>query len=104
MQKKIQSMLFPSRYRDFAYQRLLLNTFRALHILCIGILIGGLYFKQPVETLKIWLLAVLLSGILMFLIDLYSSCIYLFEIRGAVIVFKILILLGLPLISAGYAI
>ena len=102
MHKKIHSLLFPATYREFFCQRLLLNLLRGVHLLFIAVLVGGIYFNLSAELLKTWILGVLLSGIAMFLIELYSSCIYLFEIRGAVIVFKMLVLLSLFIIPSGY--
>ena len=100
MQNKILSLLFPDSYREFFCQRLLLNLLRGFHLLCIGVFVGGIFFNQDTAVLNVWILGVLISGILMFLIELYSSCIYLFEIRGAVIVLKILVLFTLTLIPS----
>ena len=96
------SLLFPDTYREFFCQRLLLNLLRGLHLLCVGVFLGGIFFAQDKAVLGVWILGVLVSGILMFLIELYSSCIYLFEIRGAVIVLKILVLLMLTVIPFDY--
>lgn len=92
MPSKIHRLLFPASYREFYGQRLLLNLCRGLHLLFVGILIGGIFFNISNEFLQIWILGVLLSGLTMFFIESFSSCIYLFEIRGIVIVFKILVL------------
>lgn len=102
MPSKIHSLFFPASYREFTGQRLLLNLCRGFHLLFVGILIGGIFFNISHEILKIWILGVLFSGIAMFLIESFSSCIYLFEIRGVVIVFKILVLSVLTVVPVAY--
>lgn len=102
MPSKFHRLFFPASYREFYGQRILLNLCRGFHLLFVGILIGGIFFNISNELLKVWVLGVLLSGIAMFLIESYSSCIYLFEIRGAVIVFKILVLSVLVVVPVEY--
>lgn len=97
MMNKLHLLLFPREYREFPKQRLVLNTLRALHILCFSILVGGLFFDQPREFLLPWAIAVIASGLSMFAIDLYNSFIALFEIRGMAILVKIGLLLLVPL-------
>ena len=96
MANKLHQLLFPHEYREFPQQRLALNTLRAIHILCFSILVGGLFFNQPTEFLFPWTIAVIISGFSMFAIDLFNSCIALFEIRGIAILVKILLLLLIP--------
>jgi hypothetical protein len=93
------SLLFPEQYRSLPQRRLLLNVFRSIHILCFSILIGGLYFNQPLIQLNAWALALIVSGVCLFLIDLYGSAIVLFEVRGITVLVKVLLLaltLALP--------
>ena len=70
---------------------------RSIHILCFSVLVGGIYFNQPDDFLTLWTTGVIISGLGMFAIDLYVSCIALFEIRGAAMLVKILLLILLPL-------
>lgn len=62
-------------------------------MLCFSILIGGLYFDQAIAELKLWALSVLLSGVGLFLVDLYASGIVLFEVRGFTVLIKIILLI-----------
>ena len=57
-----------------------------------GVLLGGLIFKQPTSILELWLWIALLSGFLILLTDIYSSFGVLFEVRGIVVLIKILLL------------
>lgn len=89
--------LFPREMRPFPYRRPLLNLFRALHILCLGIYLGGLYFGQDMAMLSGWYYGIVISGLGLLLVDLYSSCMMLFEVRGITVLTKLIMLLSLPL-------
>jgi len=102
MLNNLLKLLFPQEYREFPHQRLALNLLRAMHILSFSVLVGGLFFNQPTEFLFPWILATIISGISMFAIDLFNSCIALFEIRGIAIIVKVLLLLLIPL-TEGWA-
>ena len=91
--------LFPQTMRSVPQRRLWLNLLRALHILSVGIVIGGLYFSVDVAQLHGWISAMVLSGLGMLLIDLYASCFMLFEVRGVSMVIKLLMVLCLPLLE-----
>ena len=49
-----------------------------------------------------WLVGTVLSGLGLLAIDLYGSCILLFEVRGISVLLKMLLLLSLPLFAAQY--
>lgn len=49
-----------------------------------------------------WFVGTVLSGLGLLAIDLYGSCILLFEVRGISVLMKILLLLCLPLFAAQY--
>jgi len=100
MTSSLHKLLFPEQLREIAHRRLILNVFRILHILCFSIYLGGLFFAQDASILQGWLWGAILSGLALFLVDLYSSCILLFEVRGISVLIKILILLCLPYIDA----
>lgn len=89
----IHQLIFPKHYRSLPQRRLVLNIVRSLHILCFSILIGGLYFDQAVTELKLWALSVIISGVGLFLIDLYGSGIVLFEVRGFTVLIKVILLI-----------
>ncbi len=93
-QRKIRllAFLFPEQPREFPYRRALRITLRALHILTTGVLLGGHIFQQPTDILEPWLWFAILSGLAIFLTDIYSSFAVFFEIRGIVVLLKIALL------------
>ncbi len=92
----LRSLLFPGTFRTFPHRRWLLNSLRTVHILCLCILVGGFFFGQNESLLKSWFLGTLISGLGMFIIDLYGSCIALFEVRGISVLIKLGTLALLP--------
>ena len=87
---------FPKEFREFPYRRLIFTTLRTLHIICFSILVGGFFFHQDKSQLSIWFLGAMLSGLGMFLLDLYGSCIALFEVRGISVLIKLVLLALVP--------
>lgn len=81
---------------------MILNGLRALHILCLCILVGGFFFDQNESLLKPWFIGTLASGLGIFLIDLYGSCIALFEVRGVSVVIKLALVGMLPFLERDY--
>ena len=86
--KGFLALLFPDEYRDFKHKRFVIVVLRSLHIICFSILVGGYYFQQDQSLLMPWFLGALFSGMAMFLIDMYGSCIIIFEVRGVSILLK----------------
>ena len=95
----LQQTLFPTTMRHVPQRRLWLNLLRALHILSVSVVVGGVYFEVDTSQLYVWLIAMVLSGFGMFMIDLYASCFMLFELRGAAMVIKLLIVICLPFVE-----
>ncbi len=90
------SFLFPSKPRDLPFRRTIRISFRALHILAAGVLLGGHIFNQPISILEPWLWATVITGTIILLTDLHSSLAILFEVRGFAILIKITLLLLIP--------
>lgn len=99
MSDSIRRVLFPAHMRQVPYRRVVLNIFRALHILCFSVLVGGVFFQQSAEILQQWLIGVMFSGLALFLLDLYGSFIILFEVRGVSVSIKLLMLLSMPMLE-----
>lgn len=98
--KSLLSALFPRNYREFTHKRLLIVLLRTVHIICFSILVGGFFFHQDKAQLAPWFIGVMLSGVGMFLVDMYGSCIILFEIRGISILIKLLLLSLIPYLNS----
>jgi len=73
------------------------NLIRALHILATGVLLGGYIFLQPAIALEPWLLASVITGLLLLAIDLHASMAVLLEVRGLLLLIKLALLLLLPI-------
>lgn len=99
MKSSITQFLFPQVYRVFPYKRLILGILRALHILCLTVLVGGIYFQQSSDLLFIWVVGTIVTGIAMFLLELYASLILIFEVQSLAIIIKILLLSFLFLVA-----
>ncbi len=99
MTDSIRTRLFPKTFREMPHRRLILNTLRSAHLLCICFMVGGVYFQQDKAELALWIAAVVITGLGMFLVDLYGSCIILLEIRGAGVLIKLLLLAGIPFLD-----
>lgn len=69
---------------------------RALHILCTGVLVGGHLFDQPVAVVEPWLYASVFTGLMLFALDLHASMAVLFELRGLLLLIKVVLLLLIP--------
>jgi len=99
MLTQLGQLFFPARLRNIPHRRWWLNLLRSWHIASFSILVGGIFFQQSPATLKLWVILTALSGMALFTLDLYGSCYALFEIRGASILLKLLMLLFIPLLT-----
>ncbi len=93
---KIVSALIPRVPRDFPLRRAVRTALRAVHIFAGGTLLGGYIFDQPVTALEPWLLATVVSGLLLLATDLHASVAVLFEIRGLGVLLKLVLLALVP--------
>lgn len=84
--------LFPPRSRQFPGKRWAKIVLRTLHLFGVAGIGGAyLYHAQPQDWLPfLWL--TLLTGTTMVLIELWSHCIWLLQIRGMAIVIKLVLL------------
>lgn len=92
-------LLFPAQPRNFPYQRLVLDLLRSAHILCVSILLGGLYFRPEAAQLKYWLAGVIASGCGLLAVEIYRTGAVLFEVRGITVLCKLALLLYLTNLS-----
>ncbi|MEE8367706.1 MAG: hypothetical protein V3S30_05270 [Thermoanaerobaculia bacterium] len=90
------SWLFPDPPREFAWRRPLKIGLRAVHVLCAAILLGAHVFEVQETSTDPWLHATLLSGLLILLLDLHESAAFLLQVRGMVVILKLLLIGALP--------
>ncbi len=96
-------LLFPEQPRRLPWRRLWLGLMRSAHILCMGVLCGGLVVGAPFDMLYPWLLGTLFSGVGLLALDMFSSCIVLFELRGVSVLVKIPLVATLPVVNESIA-
>lgn len=87
---------FPINSRGFPGMRWVNISLRTLHLIGIAGLGGAYLYAVPQELWQPYLWLTLSSGIGLVCVSLYSSAIWLLQLRGQLILFK-LILLGLIL-------
>jgi hypothetical protein len=85
-------VLFPDPPRSLPYARAISIAFRTLHITAIGILLGGHVFAMPASRLLIWLFLSITSGAGLISIELYSSCKWLYQGKGVLVMLKLLLI------------
>jgi hypothetical protein len=89
--KNWKRILFPEPPRDLPYARAISIGMRTLHIAAIGILLGGHVFALPAERLYVWLFLTLLSGAGLIGVEVYSSCKWLYQGKGVLVLLKLLL-------------
>ncbi len=89
--------LFPEEDRTFPGRRWANITFRTLHLIGVSGLGGGfLYGVSEDLCLPFWELSVA-SGLALILLDLWTSAIWLIQLRGLAILLKIILLVCIPM-------
>lgn len=85
--------LFPPRPRRIPFGRAFQVATRTLHLLAMGMILGGLGMGGTHDTLLTWIWLTVGSGVLLLAFDLWKSCAYLFQGQGVAVLLK-LVLLG----------
>lgn len=90
------SILFPVVSRSFPGMRWLNIALRTLHLIGIAGLAGAYLYEAPRQLWQPYLWLSLLSGLSLISVSLYANGVWLVQLRGLLILFKLL-LLGLML-------
>jgi hypothetical protein len=93
----LPALLFPSEPRSFPGRRAVKIALRALHVMTSGVAVGSYLFAVPDPLRSQWLIAASASGVAMLLVDLHESGAFLLQVRGLVVLVKIVLLGLLPL-------
>jgi hypothetical protein len=89
MARRWHQALFPDPTRTLPHARPISIALRTVHIAAIGILLGGHVFEIPASRLLVWLYLSLGSGVGLIGIELYSSCKWLYQGRGVLVLLKL---------------
>ncbi len=92
----IESLLFPDPPRDLPGHRMLKISLRAVHVFCVALFVGAVFFDLSPATRSPWLGATIATGMALLLLDLYESAVFLVQTRGLLVVTKISCLALLP--------
>ncbi len=92
----LKVLLFPSSARDFHGLRWLNITLRSLHLLGMAGMAGGYLYQASAAALLPYWAITLYSGLAMVGLAIWSNGRWLLQLRGAVILLKLLILWTLP--------
>jgi hypothetical protein len=90
-------ILFPDPPRKLACARAWNISARTAHIGVTGILFGGHVFQIPADQLRIWLIATILTGAALVVLEGFSHGRWLYEGRGVAVFVKLLLLCLVPL-------
>ncbi len=96
MTKTLTQILFPQPTRVMPHARIWNIAFRTAHIGVTGILFGGHVFDVKPEQLLIWLYLSIFTGVALIFIEAYPSCRWFYQVRGAVVFAKLILLAIMP--------
>ena len=86
------SILFPETPRDFPGRRWLKIVLRAVHVLCVCGFSGAVFLSVTSAARDDWFWATVISGIVLLALDLHESGVFLIQIRGLVVLVKLIAL------------
>ena len=85
-------VLFPDPPRPLPYARAMSIALRTVHIAAVGILLGGHAFEVSAVRLLPWLYVSIVSGAGLIGLELYSSCKWLYQGKGVLVLLKLLLI------------
>ena len=85
-------LFFPKPLRNFPGARWVRIGLRTWHLIAMGYVLGGVALGTPFADLAGPLWATLVSGLLFVGVELYTSCIFLLQLKGWAVLAKVLLL------------
>ena len=82
-------VLFPDEPRAFPGRRWAKILARGAHVLCAGVFMGAYLFDVEPGVRLGWLLATVVSGLVLLLLDLHETATFLVQFRGLVFLTKV---------------
>jgi hypothetical protein len=94
MGPRLIEILFPVTPRRIPYDRGINIALRTAHLMTSGILLGGHVFAISAERLILLLYLTIASGVGMVLLELYTSCRWIYLGKGAMVMLKVALLIA----------
>jgi hypothetical protein len=69
-------------------------SLRTAHLIAMGLLVGGVAVGTPAGQMTLALWGTLLSGALFVALELYESWVFLVQVKGLAVLFKLVLLAG----------
>jgi len=89
MASALADILFPATIRRVPGERGINIALRTAHLMTSGILLGGHVFDVPAHRLILFLYLTIASGAGLILLDLYSSCRWIYLGKGVTVILKL---------------
>jgi hypothetical protein len=94
MSPRLSEILFPTTTRRIPHERWINIALRTAHLMTSGILLGGHVFDVSADRLIFLLYLTIASGVGLVLLELYTSCRWIYLGKGAMIILKIALLIA----------
>ena len=94
MASTLLPILFPAMPRHIPGERGINIALRTAHIMTFGILLGGHAFDVPAHRLILFLYLTIASGAGMILLELYSSCRWIYLGKGVTVILKVALVIA----------
>jgi hypothetical protein len=88
----LRTMLCPAEPRQLPWGRPVQVGLRTLHLIAMGVVLGGVARGGTHETLLNWIVATIVSGVLLLGIDVWKSALFLVQGAGVAVLLKLLLL------------
>ena len=90
----LSAILFPATPRHIPYERGVNIALRTAHLMTFGILLGGHAFDVPAHRLILFLYLTIASGAGLILLELYSSCRWIYLGKGVMVSLKVALVIA----------
>ncbi len=94
MASTLAAILFPEPPRHVPGERGINIALRTAHLTTSGILLGGHTFDVPAHRLILFLYLTIASGLCLILLELYSSCRWIYLGKGVMVTLKIALVIA----------
>jgi hypothetical protein len=94
MGSRLSELLFPATPRRIPHERWINIALRTAHLMTSSILLGGHVFDVSADRLLLLLYLTIASGVCLVLLELYTSCRWIYLGKGAMVILKIVLLIA----------